>query len=771
MSATICADEKLLDAALVFTATYQHYRDTPKSVREAHCCAELYPAILGDIRPGDLYAGRGSDGWFWNTMVDFSNQKDNQAGYMMSLHCLDRARRNLGPERHAEIDGLIEFWRHESTFVKVRSYALQTDPEMADYLLEGYDFDRLDYMRIGTNHLTAPKGVGHICASGDTRQAGLMLDFDKLLRLGIPGLEQEVEEKRRQAEAESRDCSLFEGLRISLETVRRVCRHYEIQAREMSQAADKAGQKAELLEMSRILASLQRRKPETLREAIQLLWLYSLLARAGDYSRLDVSLGDFLVADLAAGRLDEAEAERLIMELWRRFDETNFKWNTRVVIGGMGRRNPENADRFALMAMEVTRKFRRIMPVLTLRFHREQNPALFRKALEVIGEGCLYPTLYNDDVYVDGAARIMDIPREDAEGYLPLGCGELIIDHAGSGSPNSAISVPKALEAVLHNGREALTGRRLGPETGPLESFDTFEKLLAAFKAQLAEALRIDVKVHTYCRTVLSRECSLLFQSLLMDDCLERGLDMLSGGLRYFGACNEGFGFTNAGDSLLAIKKAVYEQNWLTLQELVNILDRDFEGHEKERHMLRALPKYGNGDPEADAMVGEIATFIHRTAQEAGRQAGLDYYTVSSVNPGGLSLGRRCAATPDGRKCGEPFAIGDSPTAGYDTSGLTSMLASVAKSDAANGGYITNLKLSKDMFTEQVPKTEALLGTFFNSGGMQLNITVIGRQDLENALREPEKHAHVLVRVGGYSARFIDLDKVTQQEIINRTLY
>ena len=162
---------------------------------------------------------------------------------------------------------------------------------------------------------------------------------------------------------------------------------------------------------------------------------------------------------------------------------------------------------------------------------------------------------------------------------------------------------------------------------------------------------------------------------------------------------------------------------------------------------------------------------ISAAANEAGKRAGLDFLTASSVNPGGYFLGGRCGASSDGRKAGEPFAIGHAPTAGFDKNGITALFNSIGKVDPANGGATTNIKISREFFTSSRAKLEAIFQVYFAKGGAQSNLTVINRDDLQAALREPEKYSHLIVRLGGWSARFIDLERAQQEEILRRTLY
>ena len=232
-----------------------------------------------------------------------------------------------------------------------------------------------------------------------------------------------------------------------------------------------------------------------------------------------------------------------------------------------------------------------------------------------------------------------------------------------------------------------------------------------------------------------------------------------------------GHGFTNAADGLTAIRHVVYRQKRFTLAQVVAALDANFEGHDVLRKALMDAPKFGNDNDEADRMLVDMWRDINAAARDAGARAGLDFFTVSSVNPGGYGMGQQCGATADGRKCGEPFAIGHAPTAGFDRQGLTAMFNSVAKVDAANGGATTNIKLSRDFFTGARAKVEALFKAYFAKGGLQANVTVVNRGDLEAAMKTPEQYPHVLVRLGGWSARFIDLERSVQEEILRRTLY
>jgi len=259
--------------------------------------------------------------------------------------------------------------------------------------------------------------------------------------------------------------------------------------------------------------------------------------------------------------------------------------------------------------------------------------------------------------------------------------------------------------------------------------------------------------------------------SLLTEDCIAKGKPLLSGGANYIGACVMGHGFTNAADALTAIKQLVYDKKAYTLAEVIQALDANFDGYENLYKALVAAPKYGNDNSEADETVSRLWRDMTEAARKAGAEHGLDFLTVSSVNPGGYYMGWDMGATADGRHKSESYAIGNAPTAGSDKSGLTALMNSVLRTDPVNGGSVTNFKVSREFFMKERGKFEALFSAYWAGGGLQANITIVNKGDLEAAMKEPEKFPHLLVRLGGWTARFIDLDSYTQNEILRRTLY
>jgi pyruvate-formate lyase len=359
-----------------------------------------------------------------------------------------------------------------------------------------------------------------------------------------------------------------------------------------------------------------------------------------------------------------------------------------------------------------------------------------------------------------------------AEHYIPEGCGEMVLDHRSIGSPNTIMNYLTVLDLVLHNGYYTNLAEQIGLKSGTLDSFNTFEKLLDAVKKQISFTHDVLARRHAIEIKVEAENLAHLFVSMLTDDCIEKGKAVMDRGARYLGGIIESFGVTNLADSLYSIKELVYNRNLITLNKLVEILDANFEGYENVRLMMLNLPKFGNDDDNVDSIHTELTRFINQDVSEKGRSAGLDYYLVCNLNPGGVTYANITKASADGRRYGEPMAIGNSPTAGQDKKGLTALLNSMLKHDKHHGGYVHNLKVSKTMFSfDNREKFVSMLNTYFDNGGIQIMVTTLNPVDLKNAMETPEKYSNLLVRVGGWTARFVELQPEYQLEILNRTMY
>jgi pyruvate-formate lyase len=313
----------------------------------------------------------------------------------------------------------------------------------------------------------------------------------------------------------------------------------------------------------------------------------------------------------------------------------------------------------------------------------------------------------------------------------------------------------------------------MGLKLGEFESFKTFEEFQEAFKRNLLYQIKLLAQAQASIYKTTSEEAFFPFLSMLYDDCIENGKPLLSGGVTFKGGTLESFGNNSAADALYAIKKAVYVDKILTHKELLDCIDKDFAGYEGIRCKLKAYSKYGNDDSGADEMSLWLNTIICQAAQSEAANTDIYSFNVVLVNNGDSVLfGKATAASVDGRKAGEPVSNGNQPSAGNDKSGLTALLNSMSKlNPSLHAGATHNLKISKKEFERNISLFKALIKGYFKNGGTQLMITIADLEDLLAALLNPEENSNLIVRVGGYSERFIELPKEIQLEIINRTTY
>ena len=202
-------------------------------------------------------------------------------------------------------------------------------------------------------------------------------------------------------------------------------------------------------------------------------------------------------------------------------------------------------------------------------------------------------------------------------------------------------------------------------------------------------------------------------------------------------------------------------------------MDANFVGHERVRKLLMDVPKYGNDDEYVDSIFTELHDYLSEKTREQAAKVGLDsYLSVTINNAQNTTLGRWVGATPDGRKSGMPMANANNPAPGTDRNGVTAMLNSILKPRHDNhAGMVSNIRFTRETFTRFPEKMRALLDDYFKRGAAHAMITVVGQDDLKNAMERPEEYTDLIVRVGGFSARFVDLKKDVQQEIYDRVTY
>jgi len=260
----------------------------------------------------------------------------------------------------------------------------------------------------------------------------------------------------------------------------------------------------------------------------------------------------------------------------------------------------------------------------------------------------------------------------------------------------------------------------------------------------------------------------------VVSDCVEEAADITRGGARYNTTMPELVGLANVVDGLMAIRWACYERSAVSLRELSEILDRNWDGEEALRNLMGSKPpRYGNDMDEPDELWVELSDVWYDEVRKytnprgGAYQPGFLCWIMHSV------LGEHTGATPDGRKSGEALADSVGPVQGHDTAGVTGMLRSSAKMDHSQfiGGIVTNVKFTPNMFAtaDDREKIVGLLESYLCMGGFELQVNVVSGDELRQAQDRPDEHADLIVRVAGYSDYFTRLSRPLQDEIIRRT--
>jgi len=309
-------------------------------------------------------------------------------------------------------------------------------------------------------------------------------------------------------------------------------------------------------------------------------------------------------------------------------------------------------------------------------------------------------------------------------------------------------------------------------QTGHLTDYATFDDLWAAYEKQVDNVLDIITKGMGFVYKAIQTHSHNLFALVLTDGCIENGTGII-GGAKYCGYIVETHTMMTVADSMYAIKKLVFDECKITAERMMDALCANFEGYEKERKMMMNVPKYGNDDGGVDEMAVKVIAMITNKTAAMAQSCGVDFCLPSHISVDAyIHLGKFTGATPDGRRAGEPVGNSNNPLAGRDKSGVTALLNSMAKiKPEPSAGQVNHLKISPAIAKNNRAQVEALIRTFFKNGGNYLCISVLGKEELIAAIKEPEKHSHLMVRIGGYSTRFIILTPELQEELIARTEY
>ena len=772
----ICAER-----AVLATQSYKEHADKPITLKRAYTLANILQNMTIFIEPETLIAGNQASqnrsapvfpeyamDWVIRELDEF-DKRDGDVFYITE-------------ETKQQLRDIYPFWQHNTLL----SRGLAAMPAQSKVF---YDLGII-------------KAEGNL-TSGD---AHIAVDYASVLRGGLASYEARTRACMERLDltqvADLKKLYFYQAILIVIDAVRGFARRYADLAEAQAQTADEA-RKAELLEMARILRNVPYEPAETMREAVQSMWLIHLILQIESnghslsYGRMDQFLYPYYAADLESGRITEDEACELLTNLWlktftinkvRSWTHTQFSAGSplyqNVTVGGQTPDKRDAVNPLSYLILRSVSQTRLPQPNLTVRYHAGLSREFMDEAIEVVKLGFGMPAFNNDEIIIPSfIAR--GVREEDAYNYSAIGCVETAVPgkwgYRCTGM--SFLNFPKSLLIAMNDGVDPQSGTRLTQGVGHFRDMRTYAELEHAWDVIIRDFTRHSAIIENVCDMVLEEDAPDVLCSALCEDCIGRGLTLKEGGAIYDFISGLQVGIANLADSLAAIKKLVFEEKKLTPAQLWEALETDFAGEEGERirqMLINEAPKYGNDDDYVDQLVvdayesyiDEIKKYPN-TRFGRGPIGGIRYAGTSSISAN-VGQGRGTLATPDGRHAGEPLAEGCSPSHAMDKSGPTGVFKSVSKlhTEEITGGVLLNQKVTPSLLSKEENKQKLIMmiRTFFDRlHGYHVQYNVVDRATLLDAQVHPEKHRDLIVRVAGYSAFFNVLSRQTQDDIIART--
>ncbi len=604
-------------------------------------------------------------------------------------------------------------------------------------------------------------------------------DYDTVLAIGIDGMLQKIEESKKKHASEPDRLDFLDCMHIALESL---STRLEAHADRAEQLVGTEGYDAQKLEfIAQNCRRVAHSAPQSFAEGLQLVWMiHSCFLYESRYAmalgRLDQYLYPLYKADLDAGRLTDDEATALLANTLAKICERRYYLNAddvvNICIGGVDEEGRCAVNGLTYCILYAVRDINMPGPNLSARITSDVPDHFLDECLKVIGTGLGYPALMNDTVNM-AALRRYGYEEKDVRNYSMVGCIENFITGMQPPWSDGRFDSPRFLEFVLHDG-ESLGNRVSGIKTAPLSEITSMDLFMENLEKQLTHGVKAYVDAfHARNHIADPENYTSPFLSCFCHDCIERGLDINMGGARYPSVHGAGLmGIGTMSDSLAAIEDVIFVNKEFTLEELAKAMKANFEGYEEMRQRLIAAPKYGNNDPFVDKYAIWFVDYLAQEFMKYKTYDGGGIYIAIAANTNNIWAGSTIGATPDGRLAGRPLSDAASPSYGRDTKGATSTLLSVSKPDYTHCacGTVVNQKYSHSIFADgKRDRLLNLIKVYFARGGQEIQINATSTEVLRDAMEHPENYPTLVVRVSGFSALYVTLHRVVQEDILSRT--
>ncbi|WP_202709568.1 formate C-acetyltransferase [Sporosalibacterium faouarense] len=607
------------------------------------------------------------------------------------------------------------------------------------------------------------KGQGHIIPS-----------FDKILNKGLGYMIDELSDKLN----DNSDNNFYKASLITLNAVQRHIIRYASLAQILANETDDEKRKTELLEINRITNKISESKPDTFYEAIQLFWLiniclqYESNASSISPGRFDQYMYPFFERDIENG-LDIEITKEILRCLWIKMNDVvllrsensakyfaGFPTGYTIILGGQDKNGQDATNPLSYLILETYGDIKLPQPNLGVRVSEKTPREFLIKTAETIRLGTGIPQVFNDEVIIPGYLN-RGVSLEDARDYSVVGCVELSIPGKTYGLHDIALfNLLKVMEETLYEEED---------------NINSYDDLIKAIENKVSENVILMAEGSNIVDQAHREFAPTPLLSCFIENCVPNGKDVSAGGAKYNFSGVQGIGIGNLSDSLYVIKKAVFEDEYITLKDLLDILRNNYDGNEIMRQrFINKYSKYGNDICEVDNCGSEVLSYYCKEVEKHANIRGGYFHPGSYTVSAHIPLGEAVGATPDGRLAKEQLADGGlSPMIGRDNQGPTSILKSVSKLDnyLTSNGSLLNVKFSPSALEnhEGINKFVGYLQAFMRLKLQHIQFNIVSAKTLRDAQKYPDKYKSLVVRVAGYSAIFVELNKSIQDDIINRT--
>ncbi len=804
--------------ARLLTESYKATENEPIITRRAKAFAHILRHIPIIIREDELIVGS-------STLAPRGCQTYPEFSYQWLEDELDTVEtRSADPfyiaeETKEELREIHKYWKGKTTSELALSYMA---PE-AVRAIEHNIFTPGNYFYNGVGHVT--------------------VKYEEVLAVGYEGIIKKAEQELSGCNVGDEDYAershFLQAVILSCRAVIEYAQRYSALAQEMADRCTDAARKEELLMIAGNCSRVPAKGAQNFYEACQSFWFVQQLIQleSSGHSispgRFDQYMYPYYKKDMENGNISREFAQELMDCIWVKLNDLNkcrdavsaegfagYSLFQNLIAGGQNKEGEDVTNDLSFMCIQASMHVRLPQPSLSVRVWNGSPHEFLIKAAELTRTGIGLPAYYNDEVIIPSLQN-RGLSLEDAREYNIIGCVEPQKAGKTEGWHDAAFfNMCRPLELVFANGEDK--GEMVGVPTGEVTEMSSFEEFYNAYKKQMEYCISLLVNADNAIDVAHAKRCPLPFLSCMVDDCLKRGKSVQEGGAVYNFTGPQGFGIANMADSLFAVRKLVYEEKKVTMEEMKEALAWNFgkgldqqsvsdtaeavlrkmkdagrkvdentvssilkavmnaqPGEEKMKryeeihNMIEEVPKFGNDIPEVDYFARDVAYTYTKPLQNyknpRGGQFQAGLYPVSANVP----LGGQTGATPDGRYAHTPVADGVSPSAGKDVNGPTAAATSVSRLDhfIVSNGTLFNQKFHPSALSgrEGLEKFVALIRSYFDQKGMHMQFNVVDRDTLLDAQKYPEKYKHLVVRVAGYSALFTTLSRSLQDDIIRRT--